>query len=123
MNDEKTKAEIGRLSEEWTRAIRDRDHAALDRLIADDFTFTSERGRWGKARFIENTLRWDLLGMEFADVLIRVHGPTAVFQARVALRARLDGRDFSGESYLTDIWVDRGGGWQAIARQWSRPSA
>lgn len=40
--------EIQQLCLAVTAAIRDRDEATLNRVMADDFTFTSERGRWGK---------------------------------------------------------------------------
>lgn len=61
--------------------------------------------------------------MDFRDVLVRDFGTVAVYQARVGLLAKLDGREMSGEWYLTDIWVHRGAGWQVVARQWSRASA
>jgi len=115
--------EITQLCLAMTDAIRDRDDLTLNRLMADDFMFTSERGRWGKTQFIENTRRWQLAGMDFQDVLVRDFGTVVVYQARVGLRARLDGREMSGEWYLTDIWVNRGAGWQVVARQWSRSSA
>ena len=115
--------EILQLCLAWTDAIRDRDDATMNRLMADDFTFTSERGRWGKAQFIENTRRWQLVGMEFEDVLVRGYGPVRVMQARVALRAQLDGQEMSGESYLTDVWVDHRTDWRVVARQWSRATA
>jgi ketosteroid isomerase-like protein len=114
--------EIMRFCRAWTDAIRDRDDDTMNQLMADDFTFTSERGRWGKAQFVENTRRWQLVGMEFQDLLVRQYGPVTVMQARVALRAHLDGQEMSGESYLTDIWVNRGASWQVVARQWSRSS-
>lgn len=115
--------EIQQLCLAVTAAIRDRDEATLNRVMADDFTFTSERGRWGKTQFIENTRRWQLVSMDFRDVLVRDFGTVAVYQARVGLLAKLDGREMSGEWYLTDIWVHRGAGWQVVARQWSRASA
>ena len=115
--------EITQLCLALTDAIRDRDDATLTRLVADDFTFTSERGRWGRTRFIENTRRWQLVRMDFQDVLVREFGAVAVYQARVGLLAQLDGREMSGEWYLMDIWVNRGAGWQVVARQWSRAGA
>ena len=61
--------------------------------------------------------------MEFRDLLVREYGLVAVMQARVGLRAHLDGQEMSGDSYLTDVWVNRGAAWQVVARQWSRASA
>jgi len=117
--------EIARLCLDLTDAIRNRDDVTLTRLLADDFTFTSERGRWDKTRFIENTRRWQLVGkgMSFQDVRVRAFGTVVVYQARVELQATLDGRQMSGEWYLTDIWVDQGVGWQVVARQWSRSAS
>ena len=115
--------EILQLCHAWTDAIRDRDDATMKRLMADDFTFPSERGRWGKVQFIENARRWQLVGMEFQDLLVREYGLVTVMQARVGLRAHLDGQGMSGEWYLTDVWVNRGAAWQVVARQWSRASA
>ena len=114
--------EIARLRSAWTDAIRDRDEATLDRLMADEFVFIDERGGWGKERFIANVQRWDLVGMTFDDVLVRDYGPVVAMHARVALHARLDGRDMSGEWYVTDLWVRRNEQWQVVARQWSQAS-
>jgi hypothetical protein len=115
-------AEIARLRAVWTDALRERDDTTLDRLMADDFVFIDERGRWGKERFIANVRRWDIVGMDFEDVLVRDYEPVAVMHARVGLRARLDGREMSGEWYVTDLWVRRDGSWQVVSRQWSRGS-
>lgn len=115
--------EIARLCRAWADAIVSRDAAAADEFMAEDFVFTSERGRWGKARFLANLTRWDAGGaMAFRDVEVRDLGHVAAMFARVALRVRLDGREMAGEAYVTDIWARRDGEWRVVSRQWSWPT-
>ena len=48
--------------------------------------------------------RWDCTSYRFGDIVVRAEGPIAVFSAPVELRATMDGRDWSGTFWLTDVW-------------------
>ncbi len=59
----------------------------------------------------------------FGEVYARALGSTAVFATRAELKATLDGADWSGEMWITDLWrktkVRRK--WQMVERILSRP--
>lgn len=48
--------------------------------------------------------RWDCTSYRFGDIVVRAEGPVALFSAPVELRATMDGRDWSGTFWLTDVW-------------------
>jgi ketosteroid isomerase-like protein len=52
----------------------------------------------------------------FLDVRVRVYGAAAVMTSRNLLRATFDGKDWSGDHALTDVWVWRDGRWQIVRR-------
>ncbi len=107
------------LNQQVSTGIGRRDVAALERLLADDFVFKSSRGWWGKERWLANVARWDAYDDEFFTLNPRVYGDVVVLHAHLRIRATLDGRNRSGEQYLTDIWARRGDRWQLVSRQWS----
>lgn len=61
----------------------------------------------------------------FGDIYVRDVGAVAVFATQLTLRATLDGADWSGDYWLTDIWrkgrVRRQ--WRMVERILSRPDA
>lgn len=67
--------------------------------------------------------RWDCQSYRFGDVLVRRDGNIAVFAAPAELKARMDGQDWSGIVWTTDIWrkgrVRRS--WKLVQRIISRP--
>ncbi len=40
----------------------------------------------------------------FGDLYARDHGPVAVFATQLTMQADIDGRDWSGEFWVTDVW-------------------
>lgn len=59
----------------------------------------------------------------FGDVYARTLGPVAIFASQLDLQATMDGEDWSGEAWVTDIWrksrVRRK--WLLMERVLSRP--
>jgi hypothetical protein len=48
--------------------------------------------------------RWDCESYRFGDIYVRSLGSTAIFAAPLELKATMDGRDWSGIIWLTDLW-------------------
>jgi ketosteroid isomerase-like protein len=117
--------ELVKLENEWARAWQQPDPAALETLLADDFTLTSSRSKGevtNKRQYIDSTLklvRGD--GYSFEKMSVRLYGETAVINAYFQQSATFAGRDWSGDFLLTDVWVKRDGRWQVVARHASRP--
>lgn len=59
----------------------------------------------------------------FGDIYARKHGPIALFASQLDLEATMDGEDWSGQAWVTDLWrkssVRRN--WQMVERIISRP--
>jgi ketosteroid isomerase-like protein len=119
--------ELVKLENEWARAWQQPDQEALEGLLADDFLLVSERSKGevvNKRQYVDSTIklvRGD--GFSFARLNVRVYGDTAVVNAWLQQTATFAGKDWSGDFLLTDVWVKRGGRWQAVTRHVSRPVA
>ena len=113
-------AEVEQTAKAWMEAAGRRDRSSLDRFLAHEFTMVTNRGSLiDKAQWLENMLQRvgrDVTPPEFLDVRVHVYGNTALMSSRNILRATFDGKDWSGELYLTDIWVRRDGRWQLVRR-------
>jgi hypothetical protein len=48
--------------------------------------------------------RWSCSSYRFGTIYVRGHGSMAVFAAQVDLKATMDGHDWSGPLWVTDLW-------------------
>ena len=86
---------IRALYPEWMIAVRDKDVAALDRVVARDFRYTDNiQGHKRRKAWMQAAL---------AHEIVRQDG-------------RLRGETRSGEWLITDAWHRSGGRWQVVAR-------
>ena len=118
---------IETMEHSWMRAWVNRDARVLKSLTSKDFVLLVggkpptilDRPSWLEAA----GKRWDCDSYRFGDILVRGEGKLAIFSASVELKAVMDGRDWSGTFWLTDIWrkgrVRRG--WKLAHRILSRP--
>jgi Domain of unknown function (DUF4440) len=88
-----------RLQQEWITEFVRHGPAVMERLIADDFIYTSETSTIGKQEFILLAKKLDLseLRIELTDVRVRVFGIAAVSTGSVVLR-RQGGDPIKGQS-------------------------
>lgn len=59
-----------------------------------------DRASWLEAA----TKRYLCSGYRFGDIYVRDLGPVALFASQVELKATLDGEDWSGWFWVTDVW-------------------
>jgi ketosteroid isomerase-like protein len=107
----------------WMAAAFSRDLDTCARVLADEFTMVTDRGsQIDKTQWLHNVQH--RMGGDvppaFLDPQIRVLGDTALMTSRNILRASFDGKDWSAELYLTDVWIRRDGRWQILRRHASR---
>ena len=111
--------EIGRLNDEWVRALEARDVATLDRIMADDFVFAHPMEGDDKGQFLADVesgdVRVEHMGRE--HVAVHVFGDAAVLSCRDAARWQYKGRDFTGVYKTIHVYARRGGRWQLVAIQ------
>ena len=119
-HDPVAEAQVEQTAKAWMEAAGRRDGPALEQFLADEFTMATNRGSLvDKGQWLENMLHHvgrDFTPPEFLDVQVRVYGDAALMTSRNILRATFDGKDWSGELYLTDVWVRRDGRWQLVRR-------
>jgi ketosteroid isomerase-like protein len=107
----------------WMVAAFRRDLDACARILADDFTMVTDRGsQIDKTQWLSNVQHrvGGDVPPEFLDARIRVLGDTALMTSRNILRASFDGKEWSAELYLTDLWIRQDGRWQILRRHASR---
>jgi ketosteroid isomerase-like protein len=117
---------IETMENRWMRAWVNGDAKALRAMTASDFILLTaskppmilDRRSWLEAA----ANRWDCSSYRFGDIYVRGIGSIAMFAASIELKATLDGRDWSGTMFVTDLWrkgrVRRG--WKLAQRILSR---
>jgi ketosteroid isomerase-like protein len=109
---------VAQLERDWANAIVKKDVAALERLIADDFSGTSSNGqRYTKAEAIEDIKSGTYVAerMDLDNVNVRVYGDTAVVTLGQIEKSKYGNEECSGRYLFTNVWVKRNGEWQAVA--------
>ncbi|MBA2622776.1 MAG: nuclear transport factor 2 family protein [Chthoniobacterales bacterium] len=120
-----TAATIRSLENEWQAAIKGHDVAALDRLLADDFSATSSTGREGNKATVLAEMRNDRSVYDSAraqGMKIRSLGPDAAVVTGTATESGTtsDGQRFKTSRRFTDKWERRNGRWQCVASKATR---
>jgi ketosteroid isomerase-like protein len=113
------------LQGQWLEAIKNRDKAALNRILADGFIFTDDEGTiFNKAQYIEAVMQVIKIDSYTVDEMtVRVYGDTGIVSARLIGKVSVDGKDASGTFRFTDTFARRLGRWQSVASQDTRMAA
>jgi ketosteroid isomerase-like protein len=114
---------IVQLERAWVAAIVARDLAALDKLIAPEFSGTSPNAHtYTKEMAIDDLKsgRYIVEKMALDEVSANVYGNTAVAFTSQEEKSRYADSDFSGHYHYTDVWVKKNGRWQVVASHGSR---
>jgi ketosteroid isomerase-like protein len=102
----------------WNAAQRDRDTAALDALVADNFVNTDYDGSFqNKAQFLSDVKDPSVKITSAVNDKVHVfmYGNTAVVVGEYATKGSLKGKPFEHKGRFTDTWVQIGGKWQCVA--------
>ena len=108
------------LEKRWGQALVDRDVAALDAILADDFTLIWIDGRLvDKAAVLAGTeaRRADIEPFAQEDVAIRFYGQAAVATGQATLKLKLRGQTEICHFRYTEVFARGAGGWQAVSAQ------
>jgi hypothetical protein len=115
------------LENRWMRAWVNNDAKALKELTSRKFRMVIaskpcvilDASSWLAAA----SGRYQCSGYRFGDIYARQLGTVAVFATRIELKATMDGHDWTGQFWITDVWrkspVRRK--WRMIERVMSRP--
>lgn len=121
--------EVKKLEREWLDAYEQHDAAAMDRIVASDFTITYPNGgvrtKEQIMRMIKSPRPSAGPGPKFAteEVLARVYGDTVVLTGRLVTQWQRAGEISKEQSRYTDTYVRRDGRWQVVASHLSNIEA
>jgi ketosteroid isomerase-like protein len=118
--------QIKQLSNEMSQAIAASDTAILNRGWADDYRFTNERGDViTKAQLLEviqsGVLKYESVVND--DIDVRVYGDAAVMTGNTSVRWQFAGESLNGRYRFTEVYVNGGDGWRAVAGHISRKNS
>jgi ketosteroid isomerase-like protein len=107
----------------WARAALAADATMLNRVLADDLTYTHSSGRTEtKPQFIESLTsgRMKYESAELDELTIKMYGKVAVVLSVRRMRAGAPGKISSFRARFQRVWVERAGQWQLVAHQATR---
>lgn len=96
-----------------------KDRATMDRLMADDYSYTHSNGRVSdKAAEIKENMSDDIKWTDTKsdDLKVRTYGNFAVVTGQLTLRGSAKNY-VPGPRRITEIWVQRDGRWQSVGGQ------
>jgi ketosteroid isomerase-like protein len=108
------------LETKWMTAWKNKDEAALRKILADDFTLTSSLSTGSlanKEEWVDKALhQYHCKSFVINKLQSRVYDKTAVVNIWFYQSADANGKDWSGNFLLTDVWVQKNKAWQVVAR-------
>jgi len=110
-----------KLQRQWLDAYENRDAAAMERIVADDFTITYPSGDVERKpqiiAFLTRQRDPAKPGPKFttADVESRVYGDIVILIGRVTMESVRGGQTTRETSRYTDVYRKQKGRWQVIA--------
>ena len=113
--------EIVRLEEELAQTEHRLDVDALDRVYADDIMVTAPIGicvdKPAVMTEVRSAAENATIGRyDKTDLKVRAYGNTAVTSYRMAVEATLEGQELKRRLCITNVWMNRDGRWQVVAR-------
>ena len=114
---------VADLDTQYQLAVKNRDVATMDRILADDFVLVTGRGKvFNKADLLEeargNTVYEH---QEDTEQTVRVWGDTAVVTALLWAKGTEDGKPFEYKLWFSDTYVRTPAGWRYAFGQASLP--
>ena len=104
------------LEQRWLDVAMQRDIPALKEILADDFVdVTYQGGLRDKADHLKSTLAPAKTRQTLEELKVRLYGDTGIVTGENSIVA-LDG-SFTARIRFTDVFVRRGGRWQAVSAQ------
>ena len=123
--DDQAKREVQNMERNWREAWVRGDAEALDRIHADDYLVINYLGQVNTKAQVMADVRagaFKYQSMEHKDVVMRVYDNVVIVNARTVNKGHRQERDVSGEFSYTRVYVKRGGRWQAVLSQYTRPA-
>ena len=115
--------EIQQMESRRFQAMVKVDTHELNRILADDLTYTHSNGEVdSKAQLIAslNSGERKYESIQPEDVKVRVYKEAAVITGRASMKTKSKGKDYSFQIRFIDVYVKKGKSWQMVAWQSTR---
>jgi ketosteroid isomerase-like protein len=115
--------EVANLNRRWMQAYVERDTEFLERHLAEEYVSTFPDGAvLDKKSEIESLKSGavTIFSMQPSETNVRIYGEVAIITGQSTIRAKVGGREESGEFRFTDVWTKRDHRWLAVASHVTR---
>jgi len=119
----KAESEIRQLEARRIQAMLKVDTEELNRLLADDLTYTHSSGQVDTKSQLINSLKAGerkYLMIEPQGVKVRLYGAAAIVTGLAKLKTFSKGQESNFQVQFTDVYAKKKGHWQMVAWQSSR---
>jgi ketosteroid isomerase-like protein len=111
------------IEEQLRAAVEKSDTKEYARIVGDDYVFTNQDAIVRtKAQMISaygsGSLKYESLKLD--EIKVHPYGDTAVVTGRSTAKGQDNGKDISGTTRYTRVYVKRQGRWQLVATQITR---
>lgn len=116
---------------QWRDGLLHKDKAALEKIVAPEYTLTTALGLTTRESWMENGVVWQTKALEWrAPPHVDLYGDSAVVRGTLhwhVVKDKPDPRTGSAvidlDFLVTDVWIRRSGHWQVVARHSTIPVA
>jgi len=116
-------AALTRQADAWDKAIIDKDRAAIEANMSDDFRQIGSNGDVETKRsFVDDLVSPELQIDPYTveDFDVRLYGEVALLSGRTRMTGRYQGRPFSSHYRYIDVYVRAAGQWKVVSVQTTR---
>ncbi len=115
--------QLKQMEDDWAKAIKNKDAATLRSIIAEDWVGIDDKGKVSNREqgISQITANPDVIeSNENFDMQVRIYGNTAVVIGGARERGTRNGTAYTDTYRWTDVFVKRGGRWQAVVSQFAK---
>lgn len=118
-SDEAAKAAALKVDEEFNEAVRTKDRAALERVLADDLSWVARGDRLNKPQVIADVLSENLhfKALIHDSIQVKIFDNTAVVTGHSTSILEYKGKLFTAPRLFITVYMNLHGQWQMVAHQ------
>ena len=115
-----TKSDLMKLEQQILDGVLSGDMTLYMKTVAPGFVFTTPDGMVQTAAELQADMKsgkFKLLASKNEDMVVRLHGNTAIVTFRSTDKGVYEGQPFEGQNRWTDVFVKQGKAWKLVASQ------
>jgi len=118
-SEEQGKSAAIKCDEDLNDALRNKDRAALERILADNLSWVARGDRLDKAQVIADVMSENLhfKALTHDGVMVKMFGNTAVMTGHSTSVLEYKGKMFTAPRLFTSVYMNLNGQWQLVAHQ------